>query len=80
MDYQSFGRTNLCGEFKVFAFWVDGPYLTLADTAGGDYHLAAGSEAIDAGTAEDAPDHDIDGAVRPQGAAHDVGAYESPAN
>jgi len=52
----------------------------LADTAGGDYHLAAGSEAIDAGTAEDAPDHDIDGASRPQGAAHDVGAYESPAN
>ena len=52
----------------------------LVDTAGGDYHLAAGSEAIDAGTAEDAPDHDFDGAVRPQGAAHDVGAYESPAN
>jgi len=52
----------------------------LVDVAGGDYHLAAGSEAIDAGTAEDAPDHDIDGAVRPQGAAHDVGAYESPAN
>jgi len=52
----------------------------LADTAGGDYHLAAGSEAIDAGTAEDAPDHDIDGTARPQGPANDVGAYESPAN
>jgi len=52
----------------------------LVDTAGGDYHLAVGSEAIDAGTAEDAPDHDIDGAPRPQGAAHDVGAYEAPAN
>lgn len=52
----------------------------LVDTAGGDYHLALGSEAIDAGTAEDAPDHDYDGAPRPQGAAHDVGAYEAPAN
>jgi len=52
----------------------------LVDTAGGDYHLAAGSEAIDAGTAVDAPDHDFDDNVRPQGAAHDVGAYESPAN
>ena len=52
----------------------------LVDTAGGDYHLAAGSQAIDAGTAEDAPDHDFEGAPRPQGAAHDVGAYESPAN
>jgi hypothetical protein len=51
----------------------------LVDTAGGDYHLAAGSEAIDTGTAQDAPDHDIDGATRPQGTAHDVGAYESPA-
>jgi len=50
----------------------------LVDTAGGDYHLAPGSEAIDAGTAEDAPDHDYDGAPRPQGAAHDVGAYEAP--
>jgi predicted outer membrane repeat protein len=50
----------------------------LVDTAGGDYHLAPGSEAIDAGTAEGAPDHDYDGAPRPHGAAHDVGAYEAP--
>ena len=50
----------------------------LVDTAGGDYRLAPGSEAIDKGTAEDAPDHDFDGAPRPQGAAHDVGAYEAP--
>jgi len=50
----------------------------LVDTPGGDYHLAPGSEGIDAGTAEDAPDHDYDGVPRPQGAAHDVGAYEAP--
>jgi len=51
----------------------------LVDIAGGNYHLATGSEAIDKGTAEDAPDHDFDGAPRPQGAAHDVGAYEAAA-
>ena len=50
----------------------------LVDTAGGDYRLAPGSEAIDAGTATGAPDHDYDGAPRPQGAAHDIGAYEAP--
>jgi predicted outer membrane repeat protein len=50
----------------------------LVDAAGGDYHLAVGSEAIDAGIADGAPDHDIEGNVRPQGAAPDVGAYESP--
>lgn len=49
----------------------------LLDAAGGDYHLAVGSAAIDAGTAEGAPGHDIEGTARPQGAAHDVGAYES---
>jgi len=52
----------------------------LVDTAGGDYHLSPGSEAVDKGIAEDAPDHDFDGAPRPQGAAHDVGAYEFGAN
>jgi len=51
----------------------------LVDTAGGDYHLVPGSEAIDAGIAEDAPDHDFDGAPRPQGAAYDIGAFEAPA-
>lgn len=47
---------------------------------GGDYHLVADAEAIDTGTAAGAPDHDFDGVTRPQGAAHDVGAYESPGN
>ncbi|MFC1764515.1 choice-of-anchor Q domain-containing protein [Planctomycetota bacterium] len=49
----------------------------LVDTANGDYHLAAGSEAINAGTADGAPDHDFAGNPRPQGAAPDVGAYEA---
>lgn len=45
------------------------------DAAGDDYHLAAGSPAIDRGT-ELALVTDRDGISRPQGASHDVGAYE----
>jgi MYXO-CTERM domain-containing protein len=41
-----------------------------------DYHLAAGSPAIDAGEAIEGIDADRDGVPRPQGAGPDVGAYE----
>ena len=41
-----------------------------------DLHLRPGSPAIDAGSAELAPDVDRDGVPRPAGAAHDIGAYE----
>jgi len=46
----------------------------------GDYHLRAGSPAIDAGAplAPAAP-ADLDGRPRPQGGALDLGAYETPA-
>jgi hypothetical protein len=42
----------------------------------GDYHLTAGSPAIDTGVAEQAPADDLDGVVRPQGAGFDIGPYE----
>ena len=42
-----------------------------------DFHLLAGSPCIDRGTPEEAPDHDLDGDPRPQGAAVDVGADEA---
>lgn len=42
----------------------------------GDYHLADGSPAIDAGVSDGAPTTDYDGAVRPIGSAVDIGPYE----
>lgn len=41
-----------------------------------DFHLAAGSAAIDAGTPAFAPGVDLDGRARPQGNLPDIGAYE----
>jgi parallel beta-helix repeat protein len=42
----------------------------------GDYHLTAGSAAIDKGTAAGAPAFDKDNKARPAGAGVDMGAYE----
>jgi hypothetical protein len=42
----------------------------------GDYHLSIGSPCIDTATSSDAPDSDIDGDIRPQGAGYDMGADE----
>jgi hypothetical protein len=55
---------------------MDPKFVNFVATGGGDYHLAADSPAIDAGTATNAPADDLDGRARPQGAAHDIGAYE----
>lgn len=76
-DGDADGATSLIAgnTWIVYEWWVDAD--TRLDVAGGDYHLAPGSEAIDKSTAEGAPDHDFDGALRPQGATHDIGAYEA---
>jgi parallel beta-helix repeat protein len=47
-----------------------------SDPAAGDLTLHAGSPAIDAGVANNAPATDLEGTARPQGAGIDVGAYE----
>ena len=48
-----------------------------ANPAAGDFRLTAGSAAIDKGSATGAPATDYAGTPRPQGAAVDIGAYES---
>lgn len=45
----------------------------------GDYHLKAGSPAIDAGAAVSGVTADFEGGLRPRGSAFDAGAYESGA-
>lgn len=46
------------------------------DPAKGDLRLKKESPALDAGSSESAPETDIAGTPRPQGAAVDIGAYE----
>ena len=46
------------------------------DRGGLDFHLSAGSPAIDRGSLELAPARDFDGNERPRGAAPDLGAFE----
>ncbi len=45
-----------------------------------DYHLTAGSPAVDNGSATAAPADDFDGVPRPQGAGYDIGAFELAAD
>lgn len=47
------------------------------NAANADFHLLAGSPAVDRGSAEQAPADDRDGKPRPCGAGFDMGAYES---
>jgi len=53
-------------------------YVSPAWGTTGNYHLKAGSPAIDAGTPTGAPSTDLDGKLRPQGKGYDIGAYEYP--
>jgi hypothetical protein len=56
--------------------YTDPLFVSAADN---DYHLSDASPAIDAGTGDGAPSVDLDEISRPQGAAVDMGAYESTA-
>jgi Right handed beta helix region len=76
-------QSNLCYNSSGSACTLTGdPRFTNA--AGGDYHLQAGSPAIDAGVSFSSSfSIDIDKILRPQGAGFDLGAYEytgSPRN
>jgi hypothetical protein len=61
--------------YDAHAFVATPAELFLAP--GSDFHLRAGSPAIDAGTAAGAPTNDLDDAPRPVGGGIDVGAYEN---
>lgn len=52
------------------------PQQLFVDAAGGDYHLAAGSPALDAGTSQSSPNVDFEGQPRPSGSGWDIGADE----
>lgn len=55
--------------------FVEGDPL-FVNPAAADFHLKAGSPAIDKGSATNAPATDFDGTARPQGQSIDIGAFE----
>jgi hypothetical protein len=78
-------RNNLATDFELSGNNITDDHNLLIEDATAlfvappfDLHLVAGSAAIDAGSAELAPDVDIEGRHRPQGAGFDLGAYERP--
>jgi len=74
--YYSSGSTP-GGTPAAHELWgVDPLFVSYTGTHGGDYHLQAGSPAIDAGALLDLVASDMDGVPRPQGTTHDIGAYE----
>jgi hypothetical protein len=59
--------------------FVEGDPL-FVNPAAADFHLKAGSPAIDRGSAANAPAEDFDGVARPQGQGYDIGAFEYGSN
>jgi hypothetical protein len=71
------GATSLmAGVTEMGTLTSDPLFVSYQPDGSGDYHLAAGSPAIDSGTMEGAPAIDFDGAPRPSGADFDRGAFE----
>jgi hypothetical protein len=68
---------NLCESIAGLpAGWAVAGSPGFVNSAGGDFHLLGGSDAIDAGSAVEAPGVDHDGNLRPRGGLFDIGAYE----
>lgn len=60
----------------VNSLLADDPAVLFVNAAGGDYHLRAGSPAIDRGTSAGAPPYDFEGQARPSGSGVDIGHDE----
>lgn len=58
------------------SFAVADPAALFVAMAGGDFHLAAGSDAVDAGAPVGDLATDLEGVDRPLGSGYDVGAFE----
>ncbi len=78
-------RNNLATDYQLSGNNITDDHNLLIEDAAAlfvappfDLHLVAGAAAIDAGSADLAPDVDIEGTHRPQGAGFDLGAYERP--
>jgi len=73
---------GITAQYSRFDNPIEGPGNLVStplfvDPVNSDYHLRAGSPCIDSGTSEGAPDTDLEGTPRPQGAGYDMGAYEA---
>jgi len=90
----SSGSSNISSDYNLWApsnaTWSDGTHSIIqtstagitANPAGGDFHLISGSPAVDRGVNLSATGFAVavDGILRPQGTAWDIGAYEFGAN
>jgi parallel beta-helix repeat protein len=56
--------------------FIGSPAALFVNPASGDYHLKAGSPAIDAGLTLPTVTADLEGNSRPQGSGYDIGAFE----
>ena len=83
LAYNSDGSTPDC--FRVVSFSCKSPAPVhdlwkvdpkFVNPNAGDYHLSAGSPAIDAGVVISSVTNDYAGSSRPQGAGYDIGAFE----
>ena len=51
-------------------------FVSYTGDSTGDYHMQSSSPAINTATSAAAPANDMNGGLRPQGSAFDIGAYE----
>ena len=73
---ENYNWPSAAGSRDVNTITHDVQFVQYKSDGTGDYHLQAGSPAIDAGTNVGAPPIDYDGKPRPQGKGYDIGPFE----